>query len=126
MGRTGPRQTLLSRASDGNFYGTTLTGGSKPGDIIILWGAGFGLTSPAAPVGAEVPSGTIFNTAAPVSMMVGSAPAVVYGAALASGFAGLYQVAIQIPASLPDGDYPVVATVDGVSSPASTLITVRR
>jgi uncharacterized protein (TIGR03437 family) len=109
----------------GTFSGVTTTP-SKPGDVIILWGTGFGPTSPAAPVGAEVPSGTTYNTATPVSVMVGSTSATVYGAALASGFAGLYQVAIQIPASLSDGDYPVVATIDGVSSPSTTLITVQQ
>jgi uncharacterized protein (TIGR03437 family) len=37
----------------------------------------------------------------------------------------LYQVAIQIPTSAPDGDLPIIATVIGNPSPASTLITVQ-
>ena len=41
-------------------------------------------------------------------------PATVYGAALAPGFAALYQVAIQVPLSLPGGDHPVVGTINGV------------
>ena len=49
-----------------------------------------------------------------------------FGAALAPGFAGLYQVAIQIPASAPNGDLPVVATINGAQSPATTLITVQQ
>jgi hypothetical protein len=48
------------------------------------------------------------------------------GGALASGLAGVYQVAIQIPASLSNGDYPVVATIDGQASPVTTLITVQQ
>jgi len=44
---------------------------------------------------------------------------------LAPGYAGLYQVAIQIPASLASGGYPVVASINGVQSPSSTLITVQ-
>ena len=47
-------------------------------------------------------------------------------AVLAPGFAGLYQVAIQIPLSLTNGDYPVVATVNGAQSPGSTLITIQQ
>ena len=58
-------------------------------------------------------------------MTVGTQQATVYGAALAPGFAALYQVAIQIPPSLADGDYPVVATVGGQSSPATVVITVQ-
>jgi uncharacterized protein (TIGR03437 family) len=61
---------------------------------------------------------------------VGGVAAKVYGAALSPGYAGLYQVAIQIPPSLIDGDYSVIATINGVNpvsaSPASTLITVQQ
>jgi uncharacterized protein (TIGR03437 family) len=28
---------------------------AKPGDVVVLWGTGFGTTSPAAPIGTEVP-----------------------------------------------------------------------
>jgi uncharacterized protein (TIGR03437 family) len=45
--------------------------------------------------------------------------------ALASGNVGLYQVAIQIPTSLADGDYAVIATVLSLKSPSTTLITVQ-
>jgi uncharacterized protein (TIGR03437 family) len=57
---------------------------------------------------------------------IGTTPATVYGAALAPGYAGLYQVAIQIPASLANGDYPVVASISGVESPSATMITVQQ
>ena len=97
---------------------------AKPGDTIILWGTGFGPTTPPLPQGVEVPSSTAYNTANPVQIMIGGTPAAVFGAALTSGAAGLYQVAIQIPASLSDGDYPVVASISGVQSPAGVLIAV--
>jgi uncharacterized protein (TIGR03437 family) len=117
----------LIQATDGNFYGTgTTTVPAAPGDVIILWGTGFGPTSPSAPAGAETPSNTTYNTATTVSVTVGGRPATVYGAALAPGYAGLYQVAIQIPASLANGDYPVVATINGASSPSTTMITVQK
>jgi uncharacterized protein (TIGR03437 family) len=99
---------------------------AAPGDVIILWGTGFGPTSPAGPAGMETPSDTTYTTASAVSVTVGDMPAIVYGAALAPGFAGLYQVAIQIPVGLANGDYPVVATVNGVASPSTTLITVQQ
>jgi len=78
------------------------------------------------PVGAETPSTATYNTASTVSVMVGNQPATVYGAALAAGYVGLYQVAIQIPASLANRDYPVVATISGAQSPLTTLITVHQ
>jgi uncharacterized protein (TIGR03437 family) len=110
---------------NGTFPGSP-TVAAKPGDVVILWGTGFGPTSPPAPAGIVVPSGATYNTANAVTVTVGPAAAVVYGAALTSGEAGLYQVAIQIPTTLSDGDYPIVATVSGAQSPASTLITVQK
>ncbi len=110
---------------NGTFAGVTTTP-AKPGDVIILWGTGFGPTDPVAPVGVQVPADKIYSTASPVTVTVNATPATVFGAALAPGFAGLYQVAIQIPASAPDGDLPVVATINGAQSPASTVITVQK
>jgi uncharacterized protein (TIGR03437 family) len=117
-------QTYALAVKNGTFSVTTAP--AKPGDVIILWGTGFGPTNPLAPVGALTPTGTTYNTANPVTVTVGGMPATVYGAALAPGYAGLYQVAIQIPASLQNGDYPVIATIDGASSPSTTLITVQQ
>jgi len=99
---------------------------AAPGEAIILWGTGFGPTVPPAPMGTEAPSGVSYDTASPVNVTLGNTPVIVYGASLAPGFAALYQVAIQIPESLADGDYPVVATVSGVPSPSSVLLTVRK
>ena len=119
------RQDFSLAVKNGTFPGTT-TVPAEPGDLIILWGTGFGPTSPSTPAGMETPSTTTYNTASEVSVTVGNQPATVYGAALAPGYAGLYQVAIQIPASLADGDYPVVATISGQQSPSTTMITVQQ
>jgi uncharacterized protein (TIGR03437 family) len=119
------RQDFTWAVKNGTFPGTT-TAPAKPGEIIVLWGTGFGMTNPTAPVGVEIPSGTTYNTASSVTVTVGGKTAVVYGAALTSGDAGLYQVAIQVPPSLGNGDYPVVATIFGVQSPATTLLTVQQ
>lgn len=118
------RQDFTWAVANGTFAGVG-TVPAKPGDVIILWGTGFGPTSPAAPVGVQVPPNA-YPTENPVTVTVGGTNAPVFGAALAPGFAGLYQVAIQIPASAPDGDLPVVASIDGAQSPASVFITVKR
>jgi uncharacterized protein (TIGR03437 family) len=107
-------------------FPTITTTPAKPGDVIVLWGTGFGPTSPAAPIGVQVPSTGTYNTAMPVTVTVGGVNATVYGAALTPGLAALYQVAVQIPASLANGDYPVIATINGVSTPSTTLITVQQ
>jgi uncharacterized protein (TIGR03437 family) len=119
------RQDYSVAVKNGAVPGAT-TVPAKPGDVIILWGAGFGATNPALPLGTVVPLSPIYNTANPVTVTVGGTAATVYGAALAGGNAGLYQVAIQIPDNLANGDYPIVATVFGAQSPATTLITVQQ
>jgi uncharacterized protein (TIGR03437 family) len=118
------RQDFTWAVANGTFPTVTTTP-AKPGDVIILWGTGFGPTSPATPVGVQVPV-SLFSTADPVTVTVGGINATVFGAALAPGFAGLYQVAIQVPATAPDGDLPVVATINGAQSPATTLLTVKK
>ncbi len=111
---------------NGTFPGMT-TVPAKPGDWIIFWGTGFGPTAPPAPGGVVVPSGTTYLTANTVTATVGGLPANVYdnAAALSSGYAGLYQLAIQIP-NMADGDWWVIATISGVSSPSGVLITVQQ
>jgi uncharacterized protein (TIGR03437 family) len=119
------RQDFSWAVKNGTFQGAT-TAPAKPGDVIILWGTGFGPTNPLAPVGVQVPADRTYLTALPVTVTVGGVAAPVFGTALAPGFAALYQVAIQIPASVPDGDLQVVATINGSQSPTTTMITVQR
>jgi len=108
---------------NGAIAGMT-TAPAAPGDVLILWGTGFGPTTPAAPTGVVVPSNATY-AAGQVNVTIGGVPATVYGTALSPGFVGLYQVAIQVPASAPSGDQPIVASIGGVSSPSSTLITIQ-
>ena len=117
------RQDYSYAVKDGTFSGLT-TVAAKPGDVLILWGAGFGPTSPAAPAGVPVPSDQIYSASSAPTITINNATATVFGAAVAPGFAGLYQVAIQVPNSLADGDWPIVATAGGVSSPTSVILSV--
>lgn len=106
---------------NGTFQAFTVP--AKPGEVIILWGTGFGPTTPAAPSGQVVSGGPCMVNG--VTVTVGGASAPVYGVALASGLAGLYQVAITVPASLANGDYPVIASVNGQQSPTGVILTVQ-
>ena len=109
---------------NGTFAGTA-TVAAKPGEVLILWGTGFGPTAPAAPEGQVVPGDQTYSTAVLPSVTIGNVPATVYGAALAPGFAGLYQVAIQVPATLGAGDWPAIANIGGLESPAGTVLSVQ-
>jgi len=112
------------RVKAGEFPGATTTP-AAPGDVLILWGTGFGPSSPPVPAGHQVPSDQTYNVANSVQVTIGGVQAVVYGAAYASGFAALVQVAVEVP-NLSDGDYPVIAEVGGASSPSSALLTIKK
>jgi uncharacterized protein (TIGR03437 family) len=118
------RQDYSYAVKNGTFSGVA-TVAAKPGDVLILWGTGFGPTIPATPVGIPVPSDKPYSASTAPTVTINNVPATVYGAALASGYAGLYQVAIQVPTSLADGDWPIVATVGGVLSPTGVMLTVQ-
>ncbi len=109
---------------NGTFPGTT-TVPAKPGETIILWGTGFGPTTPAIPAGVIVPSDKTYSTTAAPTVSLSLINTTVYGAALAPGFAGLYQLAFQVPASFTDGDYQVFATV-GVPLGNIPMFTVKQ
>ena len=119
------RQDYSYAVKAGTFAGAT-TVPAKPGDVIILWATGFGPTLPAAPLGAPVPASGGYPTASAPTVTINNLPATVYGAALAPGSAGLYQIAIQVPSSLADGDWPIQATIGGIASPAGTILSVHQ
>ncbi len=92
----------------GGYPGSTP---AKPGEVIILWGTGFGPASPA------VPAGKVFTGANPlanVSVTIGGQPATVDFAGVVG--AGLVQINVHVPLSIGNGDAPVVAMVGGVST----------
>jgi uncharacterized protein (TIGR03437 family) len=119
------RQDFTYAAKAGTFAGST-TVPAKPGDVLILWATGFGPTIPASPSGVSVPGSGGFSTASAPTVTVNNTPATVYGAALAPGSAGLYQIAIQVPSILANGDWPIQATIGGVASPAGTILSVHQ
>ena len=93
----------------GGYAGATA---AKPGEVIVLWGSGFGPASPAVPAG-QVFAGAN-KLASPATVTIGGQPAVVDFAGVVG--AGLVQINVHVPASINNGDAAVVATVGGVSS----------
>jgi uncharacterized protein (TIGR03437 family) len=98
----------------------------KPGESIVLWGTGFGATTPTVAPGILPPATPPANVANPVTATIGNLAATVTAAAICPGNPGLYQIAVQVPPSAPDGDLPVVAQVNGVQSSSSVLLNVKR
>jgi len=116
------RQDYSYAVKAGTFAGLA-TIAAKPGEVIILWATGFGPTIPTPPPGVAVP-GSSYPTASSPTVTVDNIPAIVYGAALAPGSAGLYQIAIQVPTTLANGDWPIQAGIGGTLSPAGIVLSV--
>jgi uncharacterized protein (TIGR03437 family) len=93
---------------------------AHPGDVLTLWGTGFGATNPPSVPGIAV-SG-VPAVVAPVAVTVAGQPAEVISAVLAPGFAGLYQVAVRLPAGLRGGPAEVQASTAGSSSPSGVML----
>ena len=89
---------------------------------MIFWGTGFGPTSPDTPAGTVVTGAPVAATAPVVT--VGGLPVTVHATVLSPGSVGLYQIAIQLPASVSNGDLAVQASVGGFQSPAGVNIFV--
>ena len=83
---------------------------AKPKEVIVLWGTGFGPANP------PVPAGQVFTGANPlantVTATIGGQPATVQFAGVVG--AGLVQINVQVPASITNGDLPVVLSVGGL------------
>ena len=91
------------------------------GEVVELYGVGFGPTNP------PVPAGQSFSGSAPVtgkvSVTIGGIAASVQFAGITS--AGLYQLNVVVPDGLISGDQPVHATVGGAGTQDNVYISVQ-
>jgi uncharacterized protein (TIGR03437 family) len=115
----GTSYVIASRLPDYALVGN-LSAPAIPGEILVLWATGFGPTIPAAPAGVEV-SGAPATASAP-TVTVGGMPARVVSSVLTTGTAGLYQITIQLPVSVPTGTVAVQASIGGVQTQAGVTL----
>jgi uncharacterized protein (TIGR03437 family) len=94
---------------------------AKAGDVVELFGVGFGPTTPAVPAG-QAFSGAAATTN-PVQVTIGDRKVTPSFAGLSA--AGLYQINVKIPAGLGSGDLPLVATAGGVQTQPGVVISLR-
>lgn len=108
---------LIAPASAGIAGATT----ARPGDVILLFGTGFGPTTP------PFAAGQLADQAAPltgnVQVEIGGLMAEALYAGAAPNFAGLQQFNVKIP-DLPPGEHAVIIRVGSFSSQTSVIIPV--
>jgi len=104
---------------------------AAPGDNVQIYATGLGRATPGGdPSGRVLPTGSVapadgnplYLTVRKPTVMVGGVAALVQFSGLAPGYAGLYQVNIQIPAGAPSGDdVSVTLTLPGAPGDGVTL-----
>jgi uncharacterized protein (TIGR03437 family) len=106
---------IAAQHADGSYVGGYAGATpAMPGEVITLWGTGFGPANP------PVPAGQVFNGA---STLANNVTVTINGQTAAVDFAGivgagLVQINVHVPPSINNGDAVVLATVGGVSTQA--------
>lgn len=94
---------------------------AKPGETVILYANGFGPVSTPVVSGSTTQTGTL--TPLPI-VSIGGIPASVAFAGI-NGLPGLFQFNVVVPATAPNGDLALSATISGVATQPGVLITVQ-
>jgi uncharacterized protein (TIGR03437 family) len=110
------KQYVVAQLQDQSFTGIP-TRPAKPGDVVTIYGIGFGPVTPATPAGTIASGVTSLTNQA--TFQFGQTPATVTYQGLTPGLVGLYQFNVVVPNVSP-GDYAL--TVTGVGQ--SLFITV--
>jgi uncharacterized protein (TIGR03118 family) len=120
---------IIATHADGSLIGPTTAAGvtpattpAAPGELIVLYGTGFGVTNPATPAGQLIT--TALPLATPPTITIGG---IATGPVAFAGltYAGLYQINVTVPAATASGDVPVVALVGSTASPGTAVIAVQ-
>ena len=100
---------------------------AAPGDVIVVYGTGFGDTNPAYQPGVFAKTSPLPRLANPVSVAIGGvilAAQDIQYAGLAFDAPGLYQLNVRVP-SVPDGDQLISVTVGNSTSQTNATIPVK-
>ena len=99
---------------------------AAPGDLVTVYGTGFGLTDPGLRSG-EMPDLPLSLAAESIKAMVGefevASENIVYAGA-SPEIAGLYQVSARIPDTVPDGDHSFSLILDGQTTTLASGLVV--
>lgn len=108
---------------------SVVTGASpaKPGDLVSLYGTGFGDSSPAVPAGNLASGQSTLTNSITVSIGGVTVPQsdIQYAGLSPGSISGLYQFNVKIPASVPTGEVPVIITIGGVQTQAGVTIPIQ-
>jgi len=113
----GPFSPGIFKVTHADFSLVSATSPATGGEVLLLWATGLGAVSPVVATG-QPPASTATTTTNPTVTVGGTSASVAFSGL--SGFAGLYQVNVQMPATLPAGSAtPLVLSIGGQSTTVS-------
>jgi trimeric autotransporter adhesin len=125
---------LFTMASSGSGQGAILnqdwsvnstTHPALPGDVLMLFGTGGGVTDPPGADG-HFTTGALANLACPVTVTIAGSPGTVYYAGAAPNMvAGVFQINVTVPAGVSGDKLPIVVKCGGASSPVSVTVAIK-
>jgi uncharacterized protein (TIGR03437 family) len=95
---------------------------AAPGELIVLYGNGFGVTNPPA-VNGQLLAAPALLVQMPVIQFNGATGTIAWAGLSATG---LDQFNLTVPSAVEDGDISVTAITAGINSPINGLITVKK
>jgi uncharacterized protein (TIGR03437 family) len=101
---------------------------AHPGDVIFVYGTGFGATSPAVEPGSLAPSSPLANLTGSVSAQIGGlalASSDIFYSGAAPNFAGLQQFNLRVPTGVASGDQTIVLSEGGLSAQPGVILVVQ-
>jgi len=115
----GPYSPGIFAVTHADFSRVTASAPAAAGETLILWATGLGAVSPSVPTGQPPGAGVVAVTRTNPTVTVGGASGTVLFSGL-SGFAGLYQVNVQMPSQVAAGTAtPLVLSIGGQSTTVS-------
>jgi uncharacterized protein (TIGR03437 family) len=110
-----------------NLFGVPTIGGFpvrpvRPGEVVQLFGTGFGETNPPTPAGRLAGAAELVTKG---TMRIGGLPATIAYQGMAPGFAGVYQFNVTVPAGLQNGNHRIEIDIQGKTTPLNAFLPVQ-
>jgi uncharacterized protein (TIGR03437 family) len=98
---------------------------ARPGEILAVYVNGLGATTPSVGSGQAASVNPLSSVNLPVTATLGGIVVPVRFAGLVPTLVGLYQVNVEMPANVADGEQPLIVTSNGVQSNPVTVFVGR-
>ncbi|HXP83909.1 MAG TPA: hypothetical protein VN841_04280 [Bryobacteraceae bacterium] len=98
---------------------------AKPGDYLTIYAIGFGATNPPYLIGVAPPAAASTVLSPSVSLGTALTPNAILYAGISPNSPGLYQLNIQVPPDIADGDYSITLRLGGFATPQGPYVSVR-